>query len=158
MHQTSSESSFKTELIDLNDWHLPMNDEPHVPATGKYTQEHTKKWSQKITAADGFIFVTPEYNHGYPAALKNALDHLFQEWGNKPAAVVSYGGSGGTKSAGQLKQVFELMQMRLADTWPAIKLPRSVFETGKISDPNKDLMEYMKDVRTMANQIANLLK
>uniref|UniRef100_A0A915ERC8 NADPH-dependent FMN reductase-like domain-containing protein n=1 Tax=Ditylenchus dipsaci TaxID=166011 RepID=A0A915ERC8_9BILA len=84
MQQTKSESSFKTELIDLNDWHLPMNDEPHVPATGKYTQEHTKKWAKKIAAADGFIFVTPEYNYGYPAALKNALDHLFQEWATNP--------------------------------------------------------------------------
>jgi NAD(P)H-dependent FMN reductase len=69
-------AAFTTELVDLNDWPLPLSDEPAIPAGGVYAQEHTKAWSRKIAAADVFVFVTPQYNWGYPASLKNALDRL----------------------------------------------------------------------------------
>jgi NAD(P)H-dependent FMN reductase len=82
---------FDAELLDRKDWPLPLNDEPGIPATGVYAHELTRAWSRKIAAADGYIFVTPQYNWGYPAALKNALDHLFKEWNGKPAVIVSYG-------------------------------------------------------------------
>jgi NAD(P)H-dependent FMN reductase len=124
------------ELIDLADWHLP-NDEPGVPAaTAEYTNEHTKAWSQKIASLDGFIFVTPQYNRGYPASLKNALDHLYKEWANKPALIISYGFRGGGLAAGQLKQVIEGLQMKLVATMPAITLNREMYgESGILKQP-----------------------
>src|SRR5579862_1865340 len=101
------------ELIDLAEWHLP-NDEPAVPAGGaEYANEHTRAWSRKIASADGVIFVTPQYNRGYPASLKNALDHLYKEWVNKPALIISYGFRGGGLAAAQLRQVLEALQMNI---------------------------------------------
>ncbi len=94
---------FEAELLDLNDWVLPLSDEPEIPAAGIYVHEHTRAWSRKIATADGYIFVTPQYNWGYPASLKNALDHLFKEWNGKPAVIVSYGHHGGGKAATQLR-------------------------------------------------------
>ncbi|HYW95252.1 MAG TPA: NAD(P)H-dependent oxidoreductase [Bacteroidales bacterium] len=105
-------NEFKTELIDLEEVNLPFLDEPKHPRYKDYTKEHTRRWSKIIDAADAFIFVTPEYNHGYPASLKNALDFLFLEWNYKPAGFVSYGGvAGGTRSVQQLKQVITAQKM-----------------------------------------------
>src|SRR5262245_13329562 len=76
--------SLRCEVVDLREWHLPMDDEPAIPATGDYANEHSRAWSRKIAGADGFVIVTPQYNWGYPGALKNALDHLYEEWRSKP--------------------------------------------------------------------------
>ncbi|MEO5998280.1 MAG: NAD(P)H-dependent oxidoreductase [Chitinophagaceae bacterium] len=104
--------SFEVSMLDLKEINLPFLDEPHHPRLQKYQQEHTKKWSSTIAEADAFIFVTAEYNYGYPAALKNALDFLFVEWNYKPVAFVSYGGiAGGTRSVQQLKQVVTAQKM-----------------------------------------------
>ncbi len=73
-------ASLACETIDLKDWHLPMDDEPEIPATAKYANVHTRAWSEKVAAADGIVIVTPQYNWGYPAPLKNALDHHYDEW------------------------------------------------------------------------------
>ena len=103
---------FKTELLDLAVINLPFLDEPNHPRLREYTKEHTKNWSRLIDSADAFIFVTAEYNFGYPATLKNALDFLFHEWTYKPVAFVSYGGiAGGTRSVQQLKQVVTSLKM-----------------------------------------------
>ena len=73
---------------------------------GKYSNEVAAKWAQKIGEADAYIIATPEYNHGYPAVLKNALDYVYGEWNNKPVAFLSWGGvSGGTRAVQQLRQV-----------------------------------------------------
>ena len=85
--------NFEIETIDLKEWNLPMFNDPKPPFMGEYSYDYTKKWSKKISEGDGYVIVTPEYNHGYSAALKNALDHLYKEWNNKPVAFVSYGGS-----------------------------------------------------------------
>lgn len=104
--------SFETEILDLAVIGLPFLDEPEHPRLQKYTKEHTKRWSEKINAADAFIIVTCEYNFGYPAALKNALDFLYNEWNNKPVAFVSYGGvAAGTRSVQQLKQIVTALNM-----------------------------------------------
>jgi NAD(P)H-dependent FMN reductase len=87
----ASRSDLDIELVDLRDWSLPFVHNADTPASGKYNVE-TQKWADKIAQADGFLIVTPEYNHGYPAVLKNALDHLYAEWNGKPVAFVSYGG------------------------------------------------------------------
>ena len=94
------------DFIDLAEVGLPLLDEPNPPSQGKYAHEHTKAWSKRIDALDGFAFVTPEYNHGVPAALKNAIDFLYKEWNFKAAAFVSYGGpAGGARSVEHLRGV-----------------------------------------------------
>ena len=78
---------------------------------GKYANEIVKTWAEKINEGDAFIIVTPEYNHGYPAVLKNALDSIFQEWNKKAVGFVSYGNAGGARSVEQLRQVVIELQM-----------------------------------------------
>lgn len=95
---------FEVELLDLKEIDLPLMDEPNHPRVQKYINAHTKKWSKTIDSADAFVIVTPEYNFGYPATLKNALDYLSVEWSDKPMGFVSYGGiSGGTRAVQELK-------------------------------------------------------
>jgi NAD(P)H-dependent FMN reductase len=93
------------ELVDLADVNLPFLDEPKPPMAGDYKQEHTKKWASVIGPADGFVFVTPEYNHSYPAVLKNAVDFLYEEWRHKPVGFVSYGVAEGVRAVEHLKTV-----------------------------------------------------
>ncbi len=107
-------SDITVELIDLRDWPLPFFNESISPSLnqGKYENTLAAKWAKKIGEADGFIIVTPEYNHGYSAVLKNAMDYVYPEWNKKPVAFVSYGGvSGGTRAVQQLRQVAIELQM-----------------------------------------------
>jgi len=93
------------EIIDIADHNLPLLDEPIPPLIGPYTKVHTKRWASKIKTFDAFVFVTAEYNHGIPGALKNAIDFLFKEWNNKVAGFVSYGSAGGVRAVEQLRLV-----------------------------------------------------
>jgi NAD(P)H-dependent FMN reductase len=94
------------ELIDLAEVNLPFLDEPAPAMAGTYQNEHTKAWSKVIADADGFVFVVPEYNHGYTPVLKNAIDYLYHEWTNKPVAFLSYGSAaGGARAVDQLRAV-----------------------------------------------------
>lgn len=107
-----STGEFEVELLDLKEIALPFMDEPHHPRMQKYTHEHTKQWSATIDAADAFIIVLAEYNFGFPAPIKNAIDYLFKEWQYKPVGFVSYGGiSGGLRSTQMLKQVVTTLNM-----------------------------------------------
>lgn len=111
------------ELVDLRNWPLPMMDEPAIPAhAAGYSTPHAQAWSQKIASADAFVFVTPQYNWGYPAALKNALDHLYHEWQHKPALIVSYGAHGGDKCAAQLRQVLTALSLHVTEQHVALTL------------------------------------
>jgi NAD(P)H-dependent FMN reductase len=85
-------AGFDTELVDLAKVGLPLLDEPRPPQRGQYEHDHTRRWSETVSAADAFVFVVPEYNHSYNAATKNALDYLAKEWQGKPVAFVGYGG------------------------------------------------------------------
>jgi NAD(P)H-dependent FMN reductase len=137
------------ELADLRDWPLPMDDEPEIPAAGAgYANEHTRAWSRKIAAAAGFVFVTPQYNWGYPAPLKNALDHLYAEWGGKPAMIVTYGGHGGDRCSRQLREVLTALKMTPVETAPALMLPRAHIEgnSGAI-DPAETFAEHAPTIR-----------
>ena len=98
-------SDARFELVDIKDFELPILDEPVPPARGQYTQPHTKRWAAKIAEFDAFVFVTAEYNHGIPGALKNAIDFLFREWNHKAAGFVSYGGASGVRAVEQLRLV-----------------------------------------------------
>jgi NAD(P)H-dependent FMN reductase len=101
---------FEIDFADLVEINLPFMDEPSHPRLRQYTRQHTIDWSERVDAADAFIFVTPEYNHSYSPALKNALDYLIQEWWRKPAALVSYGGiSGGTRGKTAIEPVLALL-------------------------------------------------
>jgi NAD(P)H-dependent FMN reductase len=99
------------ELIDLRDYPLPHLDEPLPPSMHQYQNEHTKRWAEKIAFYDGFVIVTPEYNHGTSGVLKNALDFLYAEWNNKAVGFVSYGSAGGARAAEHLRLIAGELQM-----------------------------------------------
>jgi len=107
--QKRSDAEF--ELVDIKDFNLPLLDEPIPPSMGQYSKPHTKAWAARIGSFDGYVFVTPEYNHGISGALKNAIDFLFAEWNNKAAGFVSYGGAGGARAAEQLRLVLAEVQI-----------------------------------------------
>lgn len=104
LEQVKAHGQFDAEIIDLGELNLPLMNEPKLPFMQDYEHEHTKAWSAMINEADAYVFVTAEYNYSYPAPLKNALDYLYNEWSNKAAGVVSYGGvSGGLRAYNKLK-------------------------------------------------------
>jgi NAD(P)H-dependent FMN reductase len=102
----------QVELVDLAEWNLPFMDEPNHPRLRRYVHQHTRDWSATIDRADAFLIVMPEYNFGYTAPLKNAIDYLAHEWAYKPVGLVSYGGvSAGTRAAQMIKQVLTTLKM-----------------------------------------------
>ena len=118
----------EAELLDLRDYPLPFYDEP-VGASmldgTNYTNDVAPQWAKKVAAADGFIIVTPEYNHGYSAVLKNALDYTYKDWNNKAVGFVSYGGVGGARSVEQLRLV--CVELQMAPVRNAVHIPGSTF-------------------------------
>ena len=103
---------FDVEVVDLAEVRLPFLDEPTHPRLRQYQHQHTRDWSARVAGADAFAFVTPEYNHGFNAPLKNAIDYLHFEWQYKPVAFVSYGGvAAGTRAVEMLKQVVTALKM-----------------------------------------------
>lgn len=117
----------EVELLDLRDYNMPFFDSPISPsmAQGKYENEVVRKWSEKINDGDAFIVVTPEYNHGYPAVLKNAMDVIYPEWNRKPIGFVSYGSAMGARSVEQLRQV--AVELQMAPIRHAIHIPNDIF-------------------------------
>lgn len=115
---------FDVELVDLAEFKLPVFDEPEHPRLQKYQHAHTKAWSAKVSEADAFAFVTPEYNYGPPPSFVNAVNYLVAEWQYKPAGFVSYGGiSGGLRSVQVEKQMlttFKVVPMMEAVTIPMV--------------------------------------
>ncbi len=144
------------EIVDLKEWHLPFSDEPGIPAKGPCTHDHTRAWSAKVDGADGFVLVSQQHNWGYLAALKNALDHLYAEWSEKPLVIVTYSGHGGDKCAEQLRQVAEGLKMRPVDTMPAITVAREVIENDT-PQSLEDLKPFEASVqRALAEMNASL--
>ena len=115
-------AAFEVEVIDLAEVGLPLMNEPNHPRLRKYTQQHTRDWSATVDRADAFVFVTPEYNYGYSAATKNAIDYLCHEWADKAIGFVSYGGVGaGTRAVQQLKQV--VTTLRMVPVFESVNIP-----------------------------------
>ncbi|PRY47745.1 NAD(P)H-dependent FMN reductase [Geodermatophilus tzadiensis] len=113
---------FDVELVDLAAVGLPVFDEPDHPRLQRYTHQHTRDWSATVSRADAFVFVTPEYNHSFPASLKNALDYLSAEWADKAAGLVTYGGvSAGLRASSALKPV--LGALRVLPVVEAVSVP-----------------------------------
>ncbi|RLV54975.1 NADPH-dependent oxidoreductase [Aeromicrobium phragmitis] len=100
-------------LIDIAEHDLPLLDEPVPPSLGEYQNAHTREWAATIDACDGFVMVTPEYNHGTSAALKNALDYVYAEWNDKAVGFVSYGSAGGVRAVEHLRLI--AAELQLAD-------------------------------------------
>jgi NAD(P)H-dependent FMN reductase len=136
------------ELVDIRDYNLPLLDEP-VPAgmSSDYTKEHTKKWSAKISSFDAYIFVSPEYNHGIAASLKNALDFLYKEWNNKAAGIVAYGGVGGTRVVEMLRITLAELQLATIRSQMAFSLRTDFenFHTFKPADYHKKTLKDFTD-------------
>jgi len=112
--ETKRKEDIEAEILDLRDYPLPFFDEPVSPAAiqnGDYPNETARRWASKIREADAFIIVTPEYNHGIPGVLKNALDYIYYEWNNKPVGFISYGSVGGARVIEQLRQIAIELQM-----------------------------------------------
>jgi NAD(P)H-dependent FMN reductase len=113
---------FEIEVADLAEIGLPFMDEPNHPRLRQYTQQHTRDWSAKVEAADAFVIVMPEYNYGFTAPLKNAIDFLHQEWLYKPVGFVSYGGvAAGTRAVQMVKQVVTTLKM--TPLFEAVSIP-----------------------------------
>jgi NAD(P)H-dependent FMN reductase len=133
------------ELVDLRDYPLPHLDEPLPPSLGQYQNDHTKEWADKIASFDGFVFVTPEYNHSTSGVLKNAIDYLYAEWNNKAVGFVSYGAVGGARAAEHLRLVAAELQMADVRQQVALSLITefenySVFKPGDYSVPALNTM------------------
>jgi NAD(P)H-dependent FMN reductase len=112
MQHAAAYPDLSAELVDLADWPLPFFDAPVPPAMQEPQDARTVAWADKVSAADGYVLVTPEYNHGYPAVLKNALDHVVRPWRHKPVGFVGYGGPGaGVRAVEQLRQVVVELEM-----------------------------------------------
>lgn len=142
-------SDAEYEVVDVADYDLPLLDEPVPPSMGKYSKEHTKRWAAKIASFDGFVFVTPEYNHATSAALKNALDFLYAEWNDKAAAFVAYGSAGGTRAVENLRLI--MGELQVADVRLQIALSlRDDFENFTDFKPRP---HHEKSVKAMLDQL-----
>jgi NAD(P)H-dependent FMN reductase len=136
------------ELLDLRDYPLPLFEEPLPPGLAKdaYTHPVVVRWRDKIKEADGFIICTPEYNHGYPAVLKNALDYTYFAWSRKTVAFVSWGGAGGVRCVEQLRLV--TIELDMAPLRAAVHIPNPWFikDVGELdSEPNRQSAAALLD-------------
>src|SRR6202012_2946455 len=111
LEQARKRTDAEFEIVDIAHYNLPLLDEPMPPSTGRYEKSHTKAWSAPCAGLDGYIFVTPEYNHGTSGALKNAIDFVFKEWNDKAAGFVGYGSVGGARAVEQLRVVLAECQI-----------------------------------------------
>ncbi|HLT09103.1 MAG TPA: NAD(P)H-dependent oxidoreductase [Cyclobacteriaceae bacterium] len=159
-----SHGNFEVEILDLKEIDLPLMNESKHPRLKEYEHEHTKRWSAKIEEAEAFIFVTAEYDHNYPAPLRNALEYLVQEWAYKPAGIVSYGGvSAGTRAAKSLQG--DLASLQVVTLKEMVNIP---FFTGFIQEeklvPNevmdkaadlllKQLFRWTKGMKTIREDV-----
>lgn len=152
---TRGREEMNAELLDLRDYPLPFFNEPASPSSAKepYTNPVVVEWTKKIAEADGFIIATAEYNHGYPAVLKNALDYVYKEWNNKPVAFVGWGGvAGGARSIGQLRQV--AIELQMAPIRNSVNIPFSwtlVDSNGNLKPGALDI--HKNGAENMLNQL-----
>ena len=158
LQNAKKRKEFETELIDLRDWKLPFLTSSILPSMVKDSKDYSdsiiQKWSEEIKFADGFIIVTPEYNHSCPAVLKNALDHLYSEWNGKPVAFVGYGYSAnGARSIVHLRDVVAELQMLQTRNEMDIFLPSVLNQKGEFNAINLE-----QKLGTVFDQLASFLK
>lgn len=139
--EAATHGGFDVDLADLAEIALPFMDEPKHPSLRQYEHDHTKAWSERVDRADAFVFVTPEYNHGMTAQLKNALDYLNQEWANKAVGFVSYGGvSGGTRAVQHAKAVLGVLRLHAVAASVNAPMFQQFLEEGEFR-PNLPLQQ-----------------
>ncbi len=135
LEHAKKRSDAQFEIVDIADFKLPLLDEAMPPSMGQYANAHTKKWAEAVAKFDGYIFVTPEYNHSIPGALKNALDFVYREWNNKAAGIVGYGGQGAARAIEHLRGI--LGELQIADVRTAVHLSMITdFENWSVFKPN----------------------
>lgn len=137
------------EVVDIADFDLPLLDEPVPPSMDQYSKPHTFRWAERIGEFDGFVFVTPEYNHSTSGALKNALDFLYKEWNNKVAGFVSYGSAGGARAVEHLRAIAAELQMATVRAQVLFYLDRD-FKDYSIFNPQS---RHETDLNTMLDQL-----
>lgn len=137
------------EVVDIQDFNLPLLDEPVPPSLGQYSKPHTKAWAAKIASFDAFVFVTPEYNHATSGALKNAIDYLYAEWNNKAAGFVSYGSALGVRAVEQLRLV--MGELQVADVRAQVML--SLFTDFENFTTFKPAAFHEGNVKAMLDQL-----
>jgi NAD(P)H-dependent FMN reductase len=151
--QAAKHGAFEVEVADLAEIRLPFLDEPQHPRLRKYTQQHTRDWSARVEAADAIAFVMPEYNYGYTAPLKNAIDYLFHEWAYKPVGLVSYGGvAAGTRAQQLLKPV--LVALRMSPAAESVAVPF----VGRFVTPEGEFRPEESVERAAAAMLDELLR
>ncbi|GAM22552.1 hypothetical protein SAMD00019534_057270, partial [Acytostelium subglobosum LB1] len=147
-------------LIDLKQWSLPMFDSPEVPReTTQFHSDIARRWSEEISEKQAFVLITPEYNYGYTAPLKNALDYLFREWNEKPVTLISYGFGGGGRSASHLKGVLtDALNMKLIDTQPQLFINYDMLDktTGEFHDISTTFKQYEEVVKKSVQEVCSL--
>lgn len=144
------------ELVDLQTFNLPIYDEPTPPSFGQnYKHEHTKRWSAKIASFDGYIFVTPEYNHATTGALKNAIDFLYLEWNNKVAGFVGYGSLGGSRAIENLRTIMSELQIAHVRQQVSLSLFTD-FENFSVFKPAEKI--HLQSLGTLFDQVISWSK
>lgn len=145
--ETKKLEGVEVELLDLRDYEMPFFDDSMSPsmAKGQYSNKTVKKWAAKINDGDAFIIVTPEYNHGYSAVLKNALDVIYPEWNRKPVGFVSYGSAVGARSVEQLRQV--AVELQMAPIRNAVHIPVDIFFAAMMGKGPADPKEMFEPIR-----------
>jgi NAD(P)H-dependent FMN reductase len=147
------------ELLDLAEVNLPFLDEPIKAALREYQHEHTKAWSRTVDSYDGFVFVFPQYNWGYPAPLKNALDFLYHEWTGKPVSYVTYGTRGGNKGAEQLSSVLHGLKMQeLPDHLEVVIVDDDVDDDWQLRDLDAVMRPYHEQLKAIDEQMVEALE
>ena len=145
--------------VDLAELNLPMMDEPHHPRLRNYTHQHTKDWSARVDAADAFVFVMPEYNFGFTAPLKNAIDYLHTEWTYKPVGLVSYGGvAAGTRAAQMIKQVVTALKMTPLPEAVSIPFVHSFVNEDDELEPNDVMVASAKTMFDELRRVSDALR
>lgn len=139
MDQAAHRDDLSCELIDLKEWNLPFFAFPKPPAMGGYTDPLQIRWAEKIASADGYILIAPEYNHGIPAVLKNALDFVYAEWARKPVAFVGYGGAGGARSIEALTGTARSLSMAALEATVHIMGANGKVTEGRFAGEERDV-------------------
>jgi NAD(P)H-dependent FMN reductase len=158
--QGSQHDGIEVEVIDIEDYNLPVFDELQSPLLGSYAHAHTREWSKKIAEFDGYVFVTPEYNRSIPSALKNAIDYLYREWNNKAAGFVSYGSNvGGARAVEHLRLITAGLQLTGVRTQVSLSLATdfAAFTTFTPDDRHNTMLHQLFiEVAAWANALTPL--
>jgi NAD(P)H-dependent FMN reductase len=147
LEQAQQRTDAHFTLLDLADFSLPLLDEPVPASMGQYRNGHTVRWADTIASFDGFVFVTPEYNHSTSAALKNAIDYIYAEWNNKAAGFVGYGSVGGARAVENLRLIMGELQIADVRAQVALNLATDFenFSTFKPADYHQQNLTTMLD-------------